>query len=259
MTKLLLILSLCSILLSCSNSSQEEKWKLTWEENFDGTSLDTSRWSKIPRGGSDWNKHMSYNDACYAIENGHLILKGIVNPDPNTDSVPYLTGGVWTKDKVYFKDGRIEIRAKLEEAQGAWPAYWMLPKDKKWPIGGEIDIMEHLNFDNIIYQTVHSHYTHNLGIGDNPPKGSTIGIKRNDYNIYALEMYADSLVFFVNNQHCFTYPRIETDQEGQFPFDYDFYLLLDMQLGGSWVGSVKAEDLPVEMAIDWVRFYKMEN
>ena len=56
------------------------------------------------------------------------------------------------------------------------------------------------------------------------------------------------------------HPRIETDKEGQFPFvGKDFYLLLDMQLGGNWVGQVDPADLPVEMEIDWVRFYRKDK
>jgi len=69
-------------------------------------------------------------------------------------------------------------------------------------------------------------------------------------------------VFYVNNNSSerFMYPRIETDKEGQFPFaDHEFFLLLDMQLGGSWVGAVKPDDLPVDMAIDWVRFYEKQE
>ncbi len=56
-----------------------------------------------------------------------------------------------------------------------------------------------------------------------------------------------------------TYPRIETDLPEQFPFDGDFYLLIDMQLGGNWVGEVDPAQLPVEMLIDWVRFYKRKE
>ena len=65
---------------------------------------------------------------------------------------------------------------------------------------------------------------------------------------------------FINDIHTFAYPRIETGKEGQFPFtDKEFYLLLDMQLGGSWVGAVDSSDLPVEMEIDWVRFYQKKK
>ena len=60
---------------------------------------------------------------------------------------------------------------KLNGATGAWPAFWLLPQDGKWPGGGEIDIMERLNNDSIAYQTVHSHYTFDLGIKDNPETG----------------------------------------------------------------------------------------
>jgi hypothetical protein len=67
-------------------------------------------------------------------------------------------------------------------------------------------------------------------------------------------------VFFINGQKTFTYPRIKTDKEGQFPFsEHKYYLLLDMQLGGSWVGKVNPDDLPVEMEIDWVRFYEFKE
>ena len=153
-------------------------------------------------------------------------------------------------------NGRIEIRARLEAAEGAWPAIWMLPEHAPWPMGGEIDIMERLNNDTIAYQTVHSFYTYNLKIKNTPLSHAIGTIKPNDYNVYAVELYKDSLSFYINDIHTFSYPRIQTEKEGQFPFDQPFYLLIDMQLGGSWVGKVNPKDLPVEMHVDWVRFYQ---
>ncbi len=85
------------------------------------------------------------------------------------------------------------------------------------PGGGEIDIMERLNNDSIAYQTVHPHYTFDLGIKDNPKQGSTGLINPDDFNTYTVEMYPDSLVFFINETRTFAYPRLETDKEGQFP------------------------------------------
>jgi beta-glucanase (GH16 family) len=238
---------------------QSVKWRLVWEENFDGHTFNTSRWSKIPRGTSDWNNYMSDFDSCYRVSDGQLILRGLRNEYLPADTASFLTGGLYTKDKAGFERGRIEICAKLGKAQGAWPAFWLLPFDNSpWPSGGEIDIMERLNGESIAYQTVHSDYTYILQI-KNPPQGTTGKIDPDGYNIYAVELYRDSLSFFINDTHTFTYPRIETDAEGQFPFDRAFYLLLDMQLGGSWVGQVNPADLPVEMRIDWVRFYKLET
>ena len=249
------LISLFCLLAACTPSQPE--WRLVWEENFDQINdFDPAVWSKIPRGTADWNNYMSDFDSLYEVRNGNLVLRGIQNLTQPQDTAPFLTGGVYTKGKMGFMDGRLEIKAKLNGATGAWPAFWLLPQEGQWPMGGEIDIMERLNYDNIAYQTVHSHYTYDLGFKTTPPQGSTGPIHPEAYNVYAVEMYADSLCFFINDQHTFTYPRIETDQKGQFPFHQPFYLLLDMQLGGSWVGAVDPTELPVEMSIDWVRFYQ---
>lgn len=242
---------------ACSSSKPHSDWKLVWTETFDGQeTFDTTVWSKISRGGADWNNYMSDFDSCYAMRDGHLVLRGIVNHTLKQDTAPYLTGGLYTKDKKAFTGGRIEICAKLQGAKGAWPAIWMLPTEGKWPKAGEIDIMERLNHDTLAYQTVHSYYTYTLGYKTEPPHGGIQGIHPDGYNIYSVDIYPDSLVFAINRQHTFTYPRIETDKEGQFPFYQPYYLLIDMQLGGQWVGQVDPKELPVEMWVDWVRYYE---
>lgn len=238
--------------------SSRNTWRLVWQEKFNQKEhFDETRWSKIPRGTSDWNNYMSSYDSLFAMRDGNMILRGMINPGLPGDSAPYITGGIYTKGKIGFYDGRLEIRARLHGARGAWPAFWLLPEGERWPYGGEIDIMERLNNDAIAYQTIHSQYTEILKIFDTPHHGSSGAINPDDYNIYGVEMYHDSLVLFINDLRVLTYPRIQTDKVGQFPFaDKPFYLLLDMQLGGSWVGKVEPADLPVEMEIDWVRFYK---
>ncbi len=256
--RLLLAACACGTLIACAPQENKNGWKLAWEETFDQATFDTAVWSKIPRGQSDWCRHMSFHPDCYAMKDGHLVLRGIMNPAPEQDTARFITGGLYTKDKKAFYGGRLEIRAKLQAAQGAWPAIWLLPFEAEkypWPSGGEIDIMERLSFDTIAYQTVHSDYTQHPAHKKNPPHGGTGSIRPDDYNVYAVEMYPDSLVFFINDRRTFAYPRIETDKEGQFPFDKPYYLLIDMQLGGSWVGGVDTLDLPVEMHVDWVRHY----
>ena len=245
--------------VSAKGDSPDKKWKLVWKEDFKKKTLNDKAWSKISRGKSDWNNYMSDFDSCYAIKKGKLILTGMNNTTQKQDTAQFLTGGVYTKDKVSFANGRIEIKAKVNAAQGCWPAIWLLPFDNAaWPNGGEIDIMERLNHESIAYQTVHSYYTYKLGI-KTPKPGSTAPIDPVDYNIYAVELYPDSVSFYINNKHTHTYPRIKTEQEGQFPFDRSFYLLIDMQLGGSWVGNVDPAQLPVTMEVDWVRFYQQRK
>ncbi len=265
MKRLILIALIVPLFLisSCEKdnpSTKEEKkdWKLVWSEDFNSDELNDEFWSRIPRGKSDWNNYMTPNDACYEMRDGKLVLKGIKNDILKGDTATYLTGGVYTKGKKTFDYGKIVIRAKLGSAKGAWPAFWMLPKDKQWPMGGEIDIMEHLNYDNYAYQTVHSNYTVNLGIKDNPKHFGTNSINKDKFNTFTVQIMPTELRFFINNNFTFSYPKINTDKEGQYPFGKDFYLLLDMQLGGNWVGVIKDEDLPVEMEIDWVRYYELQ-
>lgn len=256
-----LILLLLPIWMGSCTQTPVEKWNLVWSEEFEQTEhFDTLVWSKVPRSHPDWKNYMSDYDSLYAMQEGNLVLRGIVNTTQENDTATYLTGGIWSKDKKMFNNGRIEVRAKLDEGIGVWPAIWMLPEINEWPNGGEIDIMEHLNHDSIIYQTVHSNYTVRQEIKDNPKSGTTHLFKSKEYNVYAVEMYTDSISFFVNDVHTFTYPRIETEKEGQFPFsEQPFYVILSMQLGGAWVGHVNPKDLPVEMHIDWVRFYELNK
>lgn len=239
----------------CSGQSLSSKWELVWVDEFNNDVINDSIWSKIPRGTPPWKRYMSSYDSCFAMRNGNLVLRGIVNSSQKGDSVPYLTGGVYTKGRDLFLGGRIEVRAKFKSAQGAWPAIWMVAEHTNWPKGGEIDIMEHLNHEDVVYQTVHSYYTYTLK-RYKPLQTHNYKIVLNDYNVYAVEIYPDSLSFYVNGEHNFTYPRVETDDEGQFPFYQPYYLMLDMQLGGSWAGKVDENELPAEMWIDWVRYYK---
>lgn len=240
-----------------SQSAADKGYRLVWEDEFEGDHFDEEIWSKIPRGKPDWQNLMSDFDSCYAMKDGNLVLRGILNkPEYGlNDTASFLTGGVYSKGKKSFENGRLEIRARIRGSQGAWPAIWLLPEGGHWPQDGEIDIMERLNRESKAYQTVHSHYTYNLK-KRRPKPGSTGRIEADGYNVYAVELGPDSLRFYINDRHTFTYPRIDTDHEGQYPFDRPYYLLIDMQLGGSWVGEVDPQDLPAEMWVDRVRFYQ---
>ena len=235
--------------------ASRKKWKLVWSDEFDTNTVDTSKWKHPERAHPDWCQYQSKDPRCTYVKDGKLYLRGIVNDDKSADPAPYLTGGLISEGKFAFRHGKIEIRAKLECAQGAWPALWLLGEGLSWPDGGEIDIMEHLNHDTIFYQTVHSPYTLN-GNTNNPPQGGTAALDPLQYNIFSVEIYPDRIDFLINDQVTFTYPKLESGPKEQWPFDNEFYILLSQQLEGNWVGKADPNQLPVQMIIDYVRVYE---
>ena len=241
-------------LVACTEKTPETGWKLVWEENFNGPQIDENTWTRVPKGGSDWNDMMSLREDLAFIENGELVLMGKVGGE--NDPTPFVTGGVSSKGKKSFREARIEIRAKFNCVNGFWPALWLMPDTNlPAPEYAEIDIMEHLNADDFAYQTVHSRYT--LDGGSEPPKSAQGAIDKDGWNIYAAEIYKDSLCLYTNGIKTFTYPRLEGVAH-QFPWpDYPFYFILSNQLGGGWVGPVDApEQLPSELRIDWIKVYE---
>ena len=234
--------------------------KLIWHDEFEGDTLDDSKWSRIPptMDGkvSDWNRYTSLRSDLAAVKDGCLILKGVKNDDSKSDPRPFLQGQVWTKDKFSYLYGLVEIRAKFENQKGAWPAFWMLPQNGKWPDGGEIDIMERLNSDPFVYLTCHSAWTYTMKHGENPPHGGKAEINQGEFNTYALEWTHDALVWYVNGTEVFRYPRTNI-HSAQWPYDASpFYLLLDMQLGGAWVKDIAPSTLPVNIYIDYTRVWQ---
>ena len=246
-----------------SYAQEHRRYALIWNDEFNSGKLDTEVWSKVKRSSADWAVHMSSHDTLYAFEDGNLVLRGMLNDFLPNDKVPYLTGGIWSKHKKNFGFGRIEIRAKFDVAQGFWPAIWMLPQANhalSWPHGGEIDIMEHFRDYPYVNNTIHSHYTYNLGRRNRPPQVAYPNYKEGEYNTYGVERFQDSLVFFVNGKRTFNYPRFRKGVDGQFPFSqHDYYLILDAQLGYDGSPSIDQAKLPVELRIDYVRYYEVDT
>ncbi len=270
--KKLLLLAAGFAMISCTSTQtisknapmgQEAKdWKLIFSEEFNGKDVNMTYWDTIPRGGSAWNRYMLASPELTYLEDGNLVLKGRTKEPTPEDTTAYETGGLYSYLKYGFQYGRIDIRCKLDEAQGNWPALWLLPNDsnRKWPDSGEIDIMEHLNFDEFVYQTVHTKYTYVLKKLD-PKNFGTAKIDREGYNVYSLEWTEDKLTWLVNGVATFEYPRVRTEEaekDGQWPFEQPYYIILSQQLGGpgTWVGEIDDSQLPVNMYVDYVRVYQ---
>lgn len=251
---LLAVLALTGALACTQKQVNDNPWNLVWEEKFDGPVLDADAWTRIPQGAHDWNDMMSLREDLVFVEDGQLVLLGKAGgPD---DATPFVTGGVTGRGKKSFREARIEIKAKFNSVQGFWPALWLMPDTSlPSPEYAEIDLMEHLNDEDFVHQTVHSRYT--LDGGEHPDKSATGPVDKDGWNIYAAEIHPDCVCLFINDEKTLTYPRLE-GVENQFPWsDYPFYIILSNQLGGSWVGPVdQPEELPSELRVDWIRVYE---
>ena len=245
-----------------NGADNQGDWKLLWSDEFDENELDSSKWTICSRGRSAWRNTMSDDPQLLQIQDGVMNLRGIENDNKEDDPAPFLTAGVTSKNKFSFQYGKIQIRARFKSAQGAWPALWMLGTEKGWLAKGEIDLMEHLNFDDHVYQTVHSEYTLKIDKTNTPQRYVKVEIQKDQWNTYGCQWDADKIVFTVNGQPTHTYPRMPTKGEKQWSFDQPFYLILSMQIGGSWVngsGPTNPDHFPAGMEVDWVRVYQQQG
>ncbi len=236
----------------------ETTYTLERVENFEGTALDGSLWQRIGRGRADWDRHMSRREDLVEVKDGYLHLYGKKNEDLTTDARRVLTGGVKTQGRLAMLYGKVEMRCKFSAQKGAWPAIWMMPEKpvRGWPADGEIDILERLNFDDFVYQTVHSAWTKKHPL---EPRWSRCAmVQADEWNVYGLEWTPQMLIWTVNGEVTHVYPRTD-EHPDQFPWTIPFYLMMDMQLGGEWVGEIDESTLPTVMLVDWVKFYSLDK
>ena len=178
----LAVVALAALLFGCSDSATTETnldsvdpsqpvsdWKLVWNDEFDGSSIDPRKWThEVNCDGGGNNEEQCYTDAAENAFVADGVLNIVARPAGEGAPKPYTSARLNTRDKADFKYGRFEMRAKLPFGQGSWPAFWMMPTDSEyggWPRSGEIDIMEAVNLkadapdqeepENRIHGTLH--------------------------------------------------------------------------------------------------------
>lgn len=255
--------------------------KLVFSDEFDGSGLpDDSKWGYeegYVRNGEEQYYTVARRENCY-LSDGYLhivcrndsaLIEDALYEKPwsaggshgyRADTIiPVTSASVITKGKFAFTYGRVEVRAKLPVCLGSWPAIWMFPQDRSdWPACGEIDIIEHVGYDpNNIYFTVHST---ELNSNNQPNRYASSAPIQNpeDWHVYAFEWQPDRLMWYIDNELQFTVVRSRVYSDSNWPFNKDFYLLLNFAFGGGWGGreGIDPEALPLEYVIDYVRVYQ---
>lgn len=232
--------------------------QLVWADEFDGSVPDRSVW-QFESGLTNDNVHYYIDRTDNArIVDGKLQIIAL---EESYQGFNYTSALLKTEHTFNWKYGRIEALIKLPETPGFVPAFWMLPSDNTfgwWPFSGEIDIMEHpTNEITTIYGTVHTE-TYNLFSGSSPPQGSTIDIPdvASAFHLYAVEWTADKIDFYVDDQKYYTFFN-DQGSSATWPFDKPFYLILNLAVGGGWVGEPNENTVfPAIMEVDYVRVYQ---
>jgi beta-glucanase (GH16 family) len=265
-----------------SNPAIEGK-TLIWQDEFNGTKLDMSKWSYetgyyINEDPHSWGwgnaelEHYTDSEQNTFVQDGKLNIRLLNEPksfpqDPNRYAL-YSSGKINTKDHFTFQYGRVDIRAKLPTGNGIWPAFWMLPENSvygAWAASGEIDIMEAKGrLPGITSGAIHfgGQWPVNRYIaGDyHFAEGDTYA---NDYHVYSMIWEEDSIKWYVDGEFFFKTSKEQwystaAPNNPNAPFDQPFYLIMNLAAGGYFDGgqSPTAADIPATMQVDYVRVYK---
>ena len=225
---------------------------LVWSDEFNTDGLpDPSKWGYDLGAGGWGNGELQYYTS--RAENASIsggMLKITAKSELFSGS-PYTSARLLSKGKYSFKYGKIETRAKLPAGVGTWAAIWMLGDNISsvgWPACGEIDIMEHLGRQlNKIYGTLH-HPGHSAGNGD----GTTVMISNvsTEFHNYILEWSPTTIKFLVDDVPFYTFANTNT-----LPFNQNFFVILNLAMGGGFGGPVDPAFSNATMEIDYVRVY----
>ena len=229
--------------------------KLVWSDEFNGAELNAADWN-YEQGGGGWgnNELEVYTNKKENVDtkDGKLMITAIDNQGS------YTSARITTQRKQLFQYGLINIRAKLPEGQGIWPALWMLGANisaVNWPACGEIDIMELLGHEpGTVYGTAH------WSQGSLQSKGNHFeltgpGNFSSEYHIFSLLWEEDRIVWYVDfNKYC----EVRKNSAGaSWPFNAPFFFIMNVAVGGNWPGSPDAStSFPQSMNVDYIRVYQ---
>lgn len=226
---------------------------LIWAEEFDVDGAPCDGTWNYDLGANGWGNEESQNYTDRSdniiVSNGTLKITAKAEPFQGSE---YTSARINTYQKFEFEYGRIEARAKLPTGGGTWPAMWLLGNDfvtNTWPACGEMDFMEHVgNNQDRIFSSLH--YPGNSGGNANSQSIEVPGVS-DEFHIYAMEWSPAQIVFFVDGQEHFT-----VQNNVSLPFDHEFFVILNVAMGGTFGGNIDPNFIESTMEVDYVRVYQ---
>lgn len=245
-----------------------QKYKLVWSDEFDGTTLDLSKWTyEVGNGVNGWgNNELEYytsRSQNISVENGYLAITA---QKENYGSFNYTSARIKTQGKFSFRYGKAEARIKLPYGNGIWPAFWMLGDDIStvgWPSCGEIDIMEMIGgsgvgntgtqlSDSTVYGTLHWNQNGHV------QSGGKISLKSgrfaDGFHLFGVIWTPQLIKFYVDST---IYYQIDISPAWMSAFQNKFFIILNLAVGGNWPGNPNSTTVfPQTMLVDYVRVYQ---
>jgi beta-glucanase (GH16 family) len=247
---------------------QSGDWTLLFSDDFDGQSLDVSRWTTCYWWQGHWITDGCTNEATgelqwyqpdnVLISDGTLRIRAqeqtvlTVDVDGEEETYHYTSGiitsgrevsDISTPARFAFQHGYVEMRAKIPRGRGLWPAFWLLPADHNST--PEIDVMEiHGHESNMVRMYLH-HFEDSVGSDWNGPDFSA------DWHTFALDWQPEAIVWYVDGVEHWRYTVA-----GDIPAT-PMYLLVNLAVGGESPGGPDASTiLPSYYEIDYVRAWQ---
>ena len=278
--------------------TDSENWnpEPVWRDEFDGNSLDGTKWTALNGGWGDEGQQVrncyTRSDENINVSGGSLNLIGLYKPGAtctggNTKTGNFTSGFVQTKNKAYFKYGYIEARIKMPKNKSTWPGFWMSPNNSPygpgWPDWGEIDIVE-TKGSNRQFAASDAHWrdkntptgqtgSHRNRQGVIPPSKFGTNNDTTEWHTYGVKWTEGKLEYFIDGEwhHTITeFKNSNSTGSPNGPFDQNFFLRLNLAIGGNYidspwddpinsVGAANGEGFPATMSIDYVRVYEMRK
>lgn len=182
----------------------------------------------------------------FSIQGGKLVIRAWPTPESlrdRLDGYPYVSGMISSQPTFWQLYGYFEMRAKIPDGKGVWPAFWLLPADQSWP--PEIDVMESVSDASTVYSTTHSSVQ--------PKVGVKAHITPDAFHTYAVSWDNSTITFYVDGR-----------QIGSQPTPPDFhkpmYMVANLAIGGNWPGNPDATTrFPKRLTIDYIRAYRFAD
>lgn len=265
-----------------ANAYRREGYRLIWSDEFSKDGLpNPRRWvyeERFVRNHED-QYYQRGNAIC---RDGILTIEARRERRSNAEYDPegtrwnqrkpyaeYTSSSINTRGRFAFLYGRLEVRARIPVAKGAWPAIWLLGRSLPWPHNGEIDVMEFYHTDGVpyilanaawggerkyqaIWNTGKIPYSHFLE--QDPDWASKFHTWRMDWDEAAIRIYLDGEL--LNEIDLSKTINQGTEGAGINPFHREQYILLNLALGGDNGGPIDDSAMPMRYEIDYVRVYQ---